>query len=861
MTYYCGSARSRSAMVRKGPCLRSLRSRKFARRVVLLALIGCLLDALPASGVKGDRCNTRYSNALTFTIPGRGLALSWAPPTSSVARGHALAVGGHLVGSQTFLQSGERYDTKLFDTTTGAYLKRFGVHYWWAIANTWTVNPYLGEVIADGGGDHAAKVFFADGPGTDVGEIQGAGARGRYAIQDGAVPAIIAAYGHGSPGLADINAWITALAFSPDGSYLAGASKDGSIRIWQITNATHPEDQFRVVKVYYDPDFGPTLSVRWSPDGTRLAASSRSGNVAMHVFDSVKSRWDEDTIAAFASVSSDNELAWLNANLPLVADAPVWQRTGSGAIWNVRYSPNGVYLATAGDDAVLLFDLSTDDDGLALLPEGHGLDFSHDGRHLAVGGGDGLIYIFAATASGSPFALYDVLQGHTEAVVSAVAWSPDGSTLASVAGGPLLGAADFNHSIEGDDDHVRLWEPAESPGVECRPGSTTTTTTTASSTTTHTTTSTTTTASSTTTQATTSTTTTRTSTTTSTTMTGGGGPPGAYPGFGAFTTGGQGYPVFVVRNSTDSGAGSLRDALAQAGRAGGGMIRFAVSDSGDIHPGPDLIVPPNTTVDAIGSHITLWGGNENWSDGVLDVWNSNVILIGLRVRDARNDGIQVAPKNPHGQDIANIVIDQCSVTGSADGGIDVTGHNGHTVSGITIMRSFIAGSGRYCTKGLCGGGSLFKYGASNGSYYANFFFSNLERTPEISGAGSRVPVVADLRYNLVQATQSSAMSVRARASANIIGNFFADAHDGARLWAPAQAYFGGRNVDQNTGTDPADHLAAPLPVPAPPAAFSLQSAQEAGAVPPDAVDTCYLNLPAPSFSTFQAASCDATSAP
>ncbi len=228
---HCGSARSRSATVRMRRCLGSSLSRRLARRAGLLALIVCLLGALPASGLTGDRCNTRYSNTLTFPIPGRGLALSWAPPTSSVG-GHALAVGGHLVGSQTFLQSGERYDTKLFDATTGAYLKRFGVHYWWAIANTWTVNPYLGEVIADGGGDHAAKVFFADGPGTDLGDIEGAGARGRYAIQDGALPAIIAAYGHGSPGLADINAWITALAFSPDGSYLAGASKDGSIRIW-----------------------------------------------------------------------------------------------------------------------------------------------------------------------------------------------------------------------------------------------------------------------------------------------------------------------------------------------------------------------------------------------------------------------------------------------------------------------------------------------------------------------------------------------------------------------------------------------------------------------------------------------------
>jgi WD40 repeat protein len=855
-----------AAIVRIGCRLRSPRSRRRRRRAALLTvsvLATCMLDVASASGGMGGRCNTHYVNALTFPIPGRGLALSWAPPTSRVAGGHAIAVGGHLVGSQTFLQSGERYDTKLFDTSTGAYLKRFGVHYWWAIANTWTINPYLGEVIADGGGDHAAKVFSASGPGTDLGTLQSADARGRYAIEDGAIPGIIAAYGRGSPGLADINAWITALAFSPDGGYLAGASKDGSIRIWQITTATHPEDQFRVVKVYYDPDFGPTLSVRWSPDGTMLAASSRSGHVVIDTFDPVETRWDEDTIAAFQGVSAGNELAWLNANLPLVADAPVWQRSESGAVSNVRYSPNGVYLAAAGDDAVLVFDLSADDGGSALLAEGHGLDFSPDGQYLAVGGGDAHVYVFAAASAAPPFTLYDVLQGHTESVVSAVAWSPDGSRLASVAGGPLLGDASFNHSIEGDDDHVRVWAPAQSPGVagvECTVGSTTTTTT-ASSTTIPTTTTTTTVSNSTMPTTTTSNTTTPASSTTSTTTPRGGGQPGAYPGFGSLTTGGQGHPTFVVTNSTDAGAGSLRDALAQAERAGGGSIRFKVSDAGDIHPGPNLSVPPNTTLDATGSHITLWGGNENYSDGVLNVWNSNIILIGLRVRDARNDGIQVAPKNALRQDIANIVIDRCSVTGSADGGIDVTGHDGHAVSGITIMRSFIAGSGRYCFKGLCGGGSLFKYGASTASYYANFFFANVERAPEISGPGRPGPVVADLRYNLVQATQSSAMSVRGGARANIIGNFFADAHDGARLWPPAQAYFGGGNTDQNPGTTPADHLSAPLPVPAPPAAFSLAQALGAGAVPRDAIDTCYLHLPAPSFSNFRAARCDGPSTP
>jgi hypothetical protein len=62
---------------------------------------------------------------------------------------------------------------------------------------------------------------------------------------------------------------------------------------------------------------------------------------------------------------------------------------------------------------------------------------------------------------------------------------------------------------------------------------------------------------------------------------------------------------------------------------------------------------------------------------------SNVIVASLSIRDAVNDGIQVAPKGSPAHGISNIVIDRCSVTNSADGGIDVTGKSGLTTSNVT----------------------------------------------------------------------------------------------------------------------------------------------------------------------------------
>ena len=72
----------------------------------------------------------------------------------------------------------------------------------------------------------------------------------------------------------------------------------------------------------------------------------------------------------------------------------------------------------------------------------HGLAWHPGGKLLAAGGADARIYLFDAG-------------GHDD-VVTAVAWSPDGATLASTAGGPLIMLALVDVS-DGPDETVRLW--------------------------------------------------------------------------------------------------------------------------------------------------------------------------------------------------------------------------------------------------------------------------------------------------------------------------------------------------------------------------------------------------------------------
>jgi hypothetical protein len=308
-----------------------------------------------------------------------------------------------------------------------------------------------------------------------------------------------------------------------------------------------------------------------------------------------------------------------------------------------------------------------------------------------------------------------------------------------------------------------------------------------------------------------------------------------YPGFGFKTTGGAGRPAFIVTTLADSGAGSLREALSKAGREGG-TIRFAVG--GEIVLRSGLDVPDNTTIDGPSAPvpgITLRGERAGAAGtGVVNLYQSNVIVRGIRIRNGMNDGVHIAPKR--GAAIANIVLDHCSITNSDDGGIDITGRNGLPVTDVTIIANYLAGNGGPCAKGMCGGGSLAKYGATRVSYYYNFWDKNLRRTPAISGDDA----VADVRYNVVRSPVQGGIQIREGATANVIGNVLLGpkATVAVKLWG-GRAHIDGSRSDLGDG----GNIARPLPVPHPPEPrTSAAVMSEAGAMPRDALDAYYVDV-------------------
>jgi WD40 repeat protein len=179
------------------------------------------------------------------------------------------------------------------------------------------------------------------------------------------------------------------LAFSPDGNILAAGGDDRVIRLWNLADGT--------LRSTFTGHPNATMSLAFAPDGAFLASGGGDGTVKL----------------------------WNVADGALTATVPASSRW----IRSVVFAPDGKMLASAEEDRTIkLWDAASGRLLRSLADQRwpRSLAFAPDGRFLVSGGQDGLVKLWNP-ATGE---LQRQVSGHSEAILC-LAYAPDGNSIVS----------------------------------------------------------------------------------------------------------------------------------------------------------------------------------------------------------------------------------------------------------------------------------------------------------------------------------------------------------------------------------------------------------------------------------------------